>query len=63
MEGLEPTAVEVAPPDSLEYNARRNVLVVTKFATKYWGVGSGLWVKYFSKLISITEVFPPIFHN
>ena len=56
LEGLESTAVRVAPPDSLEYDARRNVLAVRECVTKYRDVGIGIWVKYLSILISIIEL-------
>ena len=46
LEALELTAIKVAQPDSLEYNAKRNVIVVRRCVTKYRGVGTGLWVKY-----------------
>ena len=59
LEGLEPTAIKVAQPGSLEDNAWRIVLVVRRCVTKYRGVGTGLWVKFFNTciLISIIEWF------
>ena len=51
LEGLEPTAIKVAQPGSLEDNAWRIVLVVRRCVTKYLGVGTGIWVKYLTILI------------